>query len=272
MVTCVCKKCGTIFEEYQCRVDDGRGMFCSKECQYGNSREERTCACGCGKTFVVKKSSPKRFSSKNCWYKFGWETHICQQCGVEFQIKKSRCANGRGKFHNEECARIYYREHPEIRSQKISIARKGHKKGEEWRRKLSVANIGKTLSEEQKKKISESCKLILSNPEMIKRTVHFGPDNGMWNGGTSFSPYPPDFNPQLKSEILESHTDMCAICGKTSPENGRDLPVHHIDYNKLNCDPSNLIPLCDSCHGKTIPVHRHGYYYNLCRELKDKMR
>lgn len=27
--------------------------------------------------------------------------------------------------------------------------------------------------------------------------------------------------------------------------------VHHIDYNKLNCNPNNLITLCKSCHMKT---------------------
>jgi hypothetical protein len=271
LVECTCKKCGTKFEEFESRIAGGRGIYCSQDCHYGIGREERNCACGCGRTFIVKKSSPKRFFSKNCWYRFGWETRICLQCGQEFQIKKSRCKNGRGKFHNEECARLHYRLHPEERAQKISNARIGHKKGEEQHRKLSIANVGKILPEEQKKKISETNKKILSDPEMIKRTVHFGADNGMWNNGSSFFPYPPDFNQTLKSEVLDYHDDHCAICNKTSEENGRDLPIHHIDYNKMNCQPDNLIPLCDSCHGKTIPKERHEYYIKLCTELKQKM-
>jgi len=27
--------------------------------------------------------------------------------------------------------------------------------------------------------------------------------------------------------------------------------VHHIDYDKKNCDPENLITLCKNCHPKT---------------------
>lgn len=45
--------------------------------------------------------------------------------------------------------------------------------------------------------------------------------------------------------------ESCSMCGKSEEENGRRLPVHHIDYDKKNCDMSNLIPLCNSCHTKT---------------------
>ena len=31
----------------------------------------------------------------------------------------------------------------------------------------------------------------------------------------------------------------------------RKLQVHHIDYNKKNNNESNLISLCNGCHGKT---------------------
>jgi len=39
---------------------------------------------------------------------------------------------------------------------------------------------------------------------------------------------------------------MCYI-----KENGRKHSIHHIDYNKKNCDPDNLMLLCVSCHAKT---------------------
>ena len=29
------------------------------------------------------------------------------------------------------------------------------------------------------------------------------------------------------------------------------LVVHHIDYNKKNCNIDNLITLCSKCHGRT---------------------
>lgn len=36
--------------------------------------------------------------------------------------------------------------------------------------------------------------------------------------------------------------------------------VHHIDYNKFNCNPENLITLCKSCHVKTN--HNRNYWIN----------
>jgi len=33
--------------------------------------------------------------------------------------------------------------------------------------------------------------------------------------------------------------------------NKKQLDVHHINYNKKNCDINNLVSLCRSCHMKT---------------------
>jgi len=44
---------------------------------------------------------------------------------------------------------------------------------------------------------------------------------------------------------------VCQLCGKTKEQNKEKLSIHHIDYNKDNCDPKNLISLCGSCHVKT---------------------
>lgn len=49
--------------------------------------------------------------------------------------------------------------------------------------------------------------------------------------------------------IRDEH--ICQICGKTTKKNGRKLDVHHIDYDKENLDPENLISLCQHCHGET---------------------
>jgi len=32
---------------------------------------------------------------------------------------------------------------------------------------------------------------------------------------------------------------------------GTKLSVHHVDYDKYNSDPSNLVALCDTCHPMT---------------------
>ena len=70
-------------------------------------------------------------------------------------------------------------------------------------------------------------------------------EHPMWKGGKSFEPYPVTFNRKLKLLIKERDKNICFICYSVIK-----LIVHHIDENKQNCEPSNLITLCRSCHMK----------------------
>jgi len=81
------------------------------------------------------------------------------------------------------------------------------------------------------------------------REYNHGPNHHNWKGGISFKPYSSEFNSRLKESILERDNYQCQSpdCWGTMPY---DLTVHHIDYNKENCDPSNLITLCRSCNGR----------------------
>lgn len=69
-----------------------------------------------------------------------------------------------------------------------------------------------------------------------------------WLGGTSFEPYGFEFNPSLKLLIRKRDSFTCQFCGKA--ENGKAFSTHHIDYDKLNNSPGNLILLCGSCNAK----------------------
>lgn len=57
----------------------------------------------------------------------------------------------------------------------------------------------------------------------------------------------------LRLDILKRDNFTCYLCKKQI-----SLVVHHIDYNKQNNDPQNLITLCISCHGKTC--HNREYW------------
>jgi len=70
-----------------------------------------------------------------------------------------------------------------------------------------------------------------------------------WKGGISYEPYSVDWTKTLKRAIRERDYYTCQICKE--PQGDRALDVHHIDYNKKNCNPLNLISLCHSCHLKT---------------------
>jgi len=76
-----------------------------------------------------------------------------------------------------------------------------------------------------------------------------GPENPAWRGGVSFEPYPVGWTPSLRRRIRKRDGNECAVCGGT--DNGRKMPVHHIDYNKNNLRDDNLVTLCIKCHAKT---------------------
>ena len=65
------------------------------------------------------------------------------------------------------------------------------------------------------------------------------------------------FNGDLKESIRRRDNYRCQQCFRHQDElfdkNGRrkKLAIHHIDYDKKNNHPSNLISLCNSCHMQT---------------------
>ena len=111
------------------------------------------------------------------------------------------------------------------------------------RKKISKALKGNTnhegiyQSKVTKLKISKALK---GKPNFKMR----GKNHPLWNGGSSFEPYPTTFNERLKYEIRKRDNCTCQLCGK------RANTVHHIDYNKKNCTKSNLCVLCKECNGK----------------------
>ena len=75
-----------------------------------------------------------------------------------------------------------------------------------------------------------------------------------WNGGSSSLPYTMEFTYDLKLRIRRRDGLRCQLCGRSEVENRRiskkPLPVHHIDYDKKNCDELNLIALCTKCNSR----------------------
>ena len=73
----------------------------------------------------------------------------------------------------------------------------------------------------------------------------------MWLGGKSFEPYSYQFNKQLKEGIRLRDGYQCQECSRHENMLGQNLSIHHIDYDKNNCLPENLISLCNTCHLQT---------------------
>lgn len=161
-----------------------------------------------------------------------------------------------GKHHtNEAKAKIGW----------ASLGERNPAKRQEVREKIRQTLLNHPVSEETKKKLKEfhkgkhySLKTEFKKgnrvSELIKRKISKslqGDKHWNWQGGKSFEPYGLEFNEDLKEVIRNRDGRKCFICEKTELENEKKLMVHHIDYNKNNNNPDNLITLCLSCHSKT---------------------
>lgn len=72
-------------------------------------------------------------------------------------------------------------------------------------------------------------------------------NNPAWKGGVADWDYSDDWKRIAKS-IRDRDKWTCQHCGEQRKRWGVNLHVHHIDGNKLNNNPNNLISLCAKCH------------------------
>ena len=74
-------------------------------------------------------------------------------------------------------------------------------------------------------------------------------------------PYSPEWNNELKEQIRNGDDYTCQECGRVQEQLNCKLSVHHIDYNKKNNKPKNLISLCKRCHGHTNFDRMDWFHY-----------
>lgn len=238
-------------------------QFCSKECQrkwasenligprssnWQGGPEARTCKV-CGKPFTVSRGEADRgggqYCSKECATKDGMNGEIrsCAQCGHPFYVPKGMLATA--KYCSRKCM---YEAH------KTSV-------------RVRCANCGKELE---------------VWPSRLRNTTNFfcskecfgqymqGANNPAYRGGKKPKGYPRGFNQVLKEYVRQRDGYRCQVCGVSEEETGKALSTHHIDYDKKNCDPSNLIALCNPCHTKTNNKDRPYWQSRLSALVQSK--
>lgn len=189
--------------------------------------------CNCLYKIPLCRKNTTRFCSMSCRHKFEKgkpnlkrrrrkfvECKICKNL-FEIQNWKNRKYCSRECMFNdkkwmEKVMETKKRDNTLITS---STFKKGHKA------------ITYVHSEESKKKLSLSRKK---------------ENNPNWHNGTSFEPYSTDWTPKLRRMIRERDNYTCQKCG--AKQEDYVFSVHHIDRNKKNCNPKNLITLCKRCH------------------------
>ena len=197
------------------------------------------------------------------------QSNYCVDCGVEITPGESkRC---------RKCASNT----PE-RIAQMSKARKGKRLSRSWRQSISEGVRKKVSDPQHLEKLSKAQVERWSRPgqreqhsRVMKdvwktnpmggeernrkasetKRVNFvpgkfsGPNSPSWQGGKSFEPYGYEFNSMLKAQIRERDDRQSVLC---SAKEGRPRHhVHHIDYNKKNNNPNNLVTLCPTCHRRT---------------------
>jgi hypothetical protein len=189
---------------------------------------------------------------------------------------------------------MFGKHHTEEAKQRISEAKVGKSLSPECRKKMSKNhfkgigpdhyNYGKKRSPEQKEKISKK-NTGRGNPfygkkhsaeTRLKMSLNHsqcsGEKNTNWQGGISFKPYCPKFNEDLRKRVRDFFNNQCILCGKSKDENGENLSVHHVEYNKNACCDGKLAcfaALCHKCHTKTTKSYNRQSWENILHIIID---
>lgn len=231
------------------------------------------CACGCG-GFTVKSQHYKGY---NKYIKYHYiknnnpmdkpEVRIKHSESMqkqEYKDKQSRISKERWENENYKVATLAKiattLKKPEV-GKKISIIlseRSSFKRPEVRAKSQATRN-----KPENRVRHTDTMKKIWQNPNSIYNTIEYrnklseanlGEKSYNWRGGISFLPYPIEFNSKLKRNIRKRDNYTCQRCEMTEEEHKdkwhRALAINHIDYNKNNCNPNNLITLCNPCNAK----------------------
>lgn len=236
----ICQQCGKEFETRSCIYHD----YCSIECANTSRRTERveiTCL-NCGMVFEARIDDGRKFCSNKCVgeYHTGTKHHgynlqdrirTCEYCGNEFEVD---CVSNTKQYCSREC---------------MGKAKIGENhpmwKGDECLFVCENCGIEYRDDSIRRQNNRNFCSMECRNTFMV------GENHPCWRGGLTFIEYPQEFSEKLKELIRIRDNRVCQMCLTPEHELERKLHIHHIDWDKFNTTPSNLISLCVSCHGKT---------------------
>ena len=125
-------------------------------------------------------------------------------------------------------------------------------KGRPMEQKIKERIRQTILGTKQTKKTIQKRRLALKGRTWDKEVYNNrrGKNHANWLGGKSFEDYPQEFDRYSRLEVKERDNYTCQLCLYRGEEKDKNLTVHHIDYDKQNCNINNLIVLCRSCNSK----------------------
>lgn len=176
--------------------------------------------------------------------------YICEDCSEAIQFRRDHLKDRSLQYCRACCCkrasligRDVWRGQKHTKESKIKMSKPRTKT---WK-------LG-PLSEETKRKISRTLKNKWKTDEEFRKYMSAKLNiliDRIKLEGKCDKDYPRKFDRILRSLVRERDDFTCRECDHTEKQLGYNLSVHHIDYNKENCDMNNLISLCKSCHAKT---------------------
>lgn len=166
----------------------------------------------------------------------------CKKCGEPYLAQKKNkgyCSRHCSYFDNEKL----------VNNIGINNSFYGKKHSVATKKKISISRAGKGTKEKNHNYNGGHWK---------------GNKNPNWKGGVYFSFYGEDWTEDLKKFIRNRDNNRCQF-PECEHKNFVQC-VHHIDGNKLNCQPSNLITLCKKCHQKIHVSSKKEEYDNMLKE------
>lgn len=220
---------------------------------------------GCGSTTI--KRYLKRYNILAI--KRMKKEYFCKDCGVEISKKHRRCKPCSLKGENNP---FFGRCHTEKTKEKIR-KNSSYLFGEDNPNCKYYLGKGFLITEyiEKDKTTPQiareigchSCTILrkikfynipLKKHNVEKKKLFIREKNPNWRNGLSKLPYTFYFTKELKEQIRKRDNYTCQLCGITEEEHlilyGLVLSIHHIDYDKPNCDDNNLITLCRQCNAR----------------------
>ncbi len=161
-------------------------------------------------------------------WKGGRLQKFCQVCGNTYAVKR---AHAKSKFCSLQCVGISQRGQEKPRGESVELS-------------CIECGVGFEVPPSHAHRY-RCCSLSCSHKQ---RALKFSGDgNPNWCGGLSRLPYPWNFR-EISQQIIKRDGNKCQnpTCAGLDPR----LTAHHINYQKEDCRPENLIALCSSCNSK----------------------
>lgn len=222
--------------------------FCSWDCRATYGQIQRTLTCSyCGKVSILKKGECLKENSKYCSavcsqrsysgannhsWKGVKENRVCLICKKTFVVK-TILDKKRKLYCSKEC-----------RSKRIIIPKTVY---------VNCLYCGIKFKTLKKTILQKHCSRECADKTHSIKMSSKGNSNYVHGNGSRG--YPVAWTKSFKKLIRTRDDFICQLCYMTEEQHGQKLCIHHIDFDKFNLNPENLITLCKYCHGKF-----HGKY------------